>query len=215
MAPHSSTLAWKIPWTEEPGRLQSMGSLGVGYDWVTSLSLLLSCIGEGNGNPLQYSCLEKPRDGGAWWAAVYGVAQSRTRLKWLSSSSSSSMPLVTLRHVESSQTRDWTHVPCIGRQMLHHWTTGKPKPEGSYPVSCQETFLFPLSDICLSLSIPTVIIWSRASSLPRKSKVRREADRGMILGGERRNWGSSQVSLLFHSKMECERCLRYFGGTFW
>ena len=46
----------------------------------------LSCIGEGNGNPLQCSCLENPRDGGAWWAALYGVAQSRTRLKWLSSS---------------------------------------------------------------------------------------------------------------------------------
>ena len=44
----------------------------------------LSCIGEGNGNPLQCSCLENPRDWGAWWAAVYGVAQSRTRLKWLS-----------------------------------------------------------------------------------------------------------------------------------
>ena len=48
----------------------------------------LSCIGGGNGNPLQYSCLENPRDGGAWWAAVYGVAQSQTRLKRLSSSSS-------------------------------------------------------------------------------------------------------------------------------
>ena len=48
----------------------------------------LSCIGEGNGNPLQCSCLENPRDSGAWWAAVYGVAQSQTRLKWLSSSSS-------------------------------------------------------------------------------------------------------------------------------
>ena len=46
----------------------------------------LSCIGEGNGNPLQCSCLENPRDGRAWWAAVYGVAQSQTRLKWLSSS---------------------------------------------------------------------------------------------------------------------------------
>ena len=45
-------------------------------------------IGEGNGNPLQYSCLENPKDGGAWWAAVYGVAQSQTRLKRLSSSSS-------------------------------------------------------------------------------------------------------------------------------
>jgi len=50
----------------------------------------LSCIGEGNGNPLQCSCLENPRDGGAWWAAIYGVAQSRIGLKWLSSSGSSS-----------------------------------------------------------------------------------------------------------------------------
>ena len=55
-------------------------------------SKLNGCVyfynGEGNGNPLQCSCLENPRDGGAWWAAVYGVIQSRTRLKWLSSSSS-------------------------------------------------------------------------------------------------------------------------------
>ena len=51
---------------------------------------LLSCIGEGNGNPLPCSCLENPRDGGAWGAAIYGVAQSRTQLKRLSSSSSSS-----------------------------------------------------------------------------------------------------------------------------
>ena len=90
MAPHSTTLAWKIPWTEEPGGLQSMGSLGVGHDWVTfHFDFSLSCIGEGNGNPLQCSCLENSRDGGAWWAAFYGVAQSRTRLKRLSSSSSS------------------------------------------------------------------------------------------------------------------------------
>ena len=54
----------------------------------------LSCIGEGNGTPLQYSCLENPRDGGAWWAAVSGVAQSWTRLKRLSSSSSSSYVLL-------------------------------------------------------------------------------------------------------------------------
>ena len=51
----------------------------------------LSCIGEGNGNPLQCSCLKNPRGGGAWWAAIYGVAQSRTRLKRLSSSSSGSI----------------------------------------------------------------------------------------------------------------------------
>ena len=135
MAPHSSILAWKIPWAKEPGRLQSMGLWRAGHDWMTSLSLFtfmhwrrkwqptpvflpgesqgqesllgyrlwvctesdktewlhfhcsLSCIGEGNGNPLQGSCLENPRDGGAWWAAIYGVTQSRTRLKRLSSSS--------------------------------------------------------------------------------------------------------------------------------
>ena len=119
-------------------RLQSMGSLKLGYDWASSLSLFtfmhwrrkwqpapvflpgkshgqrslvgcspwgreesgtteqlhfhfsLSFTGEGNGNPLQCSCLENPRDGGAWWAAVYDVAQSQTRLKWLSSSSNTS-----------------------------------------------------------------------------------------------------------------------------
>ena len=87
MAPHSSTLAWKIPWTKEPGGLQSMGLLRVRHDWATSLSL--SYIGEENGNPLQCSCLENPRDGGAWWAAIYGVAQNQTQLKRHSSSSSS------------------------------------------------------------------------------------------------------------------------------
>ena len=132
LAPHSSTLAWKIPWTQESSRLQSMGSIRVvslslfpfmhwrrkwqstpvylpgkscgqrslaGYSpWGRKESdtterhhfhFSLSCIGEGNGNPLQCSCLENPRVGGAWWAAVYGVAQSRTRMKRLSSSSSS------------------------------------------------------------------------------------------------------------------------------
>ena len=64
MAPDSSTLAWKIPWMEEPGRLQSMGSQRVEHDSATSLSLFLSCIGEGNGSPLQCSCLGDPRDGG-------------------------------------------------------------------------------------------------------------------------------------------------------
>ena len=72
-------------------------TLGVGgrEEWDTTARLhfhfSLSCIGEGNGNPLQCSGLENPRDSGAWWAAVYGVAQSRTRLKRLSSSSSSKL----------------------------------------------------------------------------------------------------------------------------
>ena len=95
MAPHSSTLAWKIPWMEEPGRLQSMGSWRVRHDWATSLSLFTFMRGEGNGNPLQCSCLENLRDRGGWWAAVYGVAQSRTWLKWLSISSSSVYMLIS------------------------------------------------------------------------------------------------------------------------
>ena len=91
MAPHSSTLAWKIhgwrslvgcsPW----GREESDTTERQHFHFS------LSCIGEGNGNPLQCSCLENPRDGGAWWAAVYGVAQSWTRLKRLSSGSSSNI----------------------------------------------------------------------------------------------------------------------------
>ena len=85
MAPHSGTFAWKIPWTEEPDRLQSMGLLELDTTERLHFHFSLSCIGEGNGNPLQCSCLENPRDGGA-----YGVAQSRTRLKRLCSSSSSS-----------------------------------------------------------------------------------------------------------------------------
>ena len=106
MATHSSTLAWKIPWTEEPGRLQSMrkslvGCCPWGREELDTTKRLhfhfsLSCIGEGNGNPLQCSCLENPRGGGAWWAAIYGVAQSQTQLKWLSSSSSSSFLTLAL-----------------------------------------------------------------------------------------------------------------------
>ena len=71
---------------EEPGRLQSMGSLLVRHDWAISLSLFTFMHRRRKWQPTQCSCLENPRDGGAWWAAVYGVAQSRTRLKWLSSS---------------------------------------------------------------------------------------------------------------------------------
>ena len=67
-----------------------MGSLRVGQDWTVYFHFSLSCIGKWNGNPLQCSCLENPRDGGAWWAAFSGVSQSRTRLKRLSSSRSSS-----------------------------------------------------------------------------------------------------------------------------
>ena len=109
MAPHSSTLAWKIPWMEEPGSLQSMGLRGLDTTERLHFHFSLSCIGEGNGNPLQCSCLENLWDGRAWWA--YGVAQSQTRLKRLSSSSSSSgcvTQQVTLSLISSSVNGDNT-----------------------------------------------------------------------------------------------------------
>ena len=87
MSPYSSALAWKIPWMEEPGGLQSVESLESDTTERFHFHFSLSCTGEGNGNPLQCSCLENPRDRGAWWAAIYGVAQGWTRLKQLSSSS--------------------------------------------------------------------------------------------------------------------------------
>ena len=94
--------AWRRQWHPTPvllpgkshGRRSLVGCRPWGHEesdmteWL-HFPFSLSCIGEGNGNPLQCSCLENPRDGGAWWAAVYGVAQSWTRLKRLSSSSSS------------------------------------------------------------------------------------------------------------------------------
>ena len=88
MATHSSTLVWKLPWMEELVGCSPWDSEE--SDMTERLHFSLSCFGEGNGNPLLCSCLENPRDGGAWWAAVYGIAQSQTRLKRLSSSSSSS-----------------------------------------------------------------------------------------------------------------------------
>ena len=84
MAPNSSTLAWKIPWAEEPGGLQSWdcqepANAGDARD-AGSIPGLGRSSRVGNGNSLQYSCLENPMDGGAWWAAVHGAAESQTQL---------------------------------------------------------------------------------------------------------------------------------------
>ena len=87
MAPHSSTLAWKIRWTEEPARLQSMGSRRVGHDWVTSLSLFTFMHWRRKWLPTPVFLPGESQGRGSLVAAVYGVAQSRTRLKWLSSRS--------------------------------------------------------------------------------------------------------------------------------
>ena len=81
MTTHSSIPAWRILWTEELG-----GLLSIALQSRTQLKgfSMHVCIGEGNGNPLNYACLEKPRDRGVSWAAINGVAQSQTRLKRLS-----------------------------------------------------------------------------------------------------------------------------------
>ena len=89
MAPHSGTLAWRIPWQRSQVGCSPWGRQGLDTMERLHFHFLLSCIGEGNGNPLQCSCLENPRDREASWAAVYGVTQSQTRLKRLSSSRSS------------------------------------------------------------------------------------------------------------------------------
>ena len=88
MAPHSSTLAWKIPWTEKPGRLQSMGLLRVRHDWATSLSLFTFMHWRRKWQPTPVFLPGESQGRGSLVAAIYGVAQSRTRLKQLSSSSS-------------------------------------------------------------------------------------------------------------------------------
>ena len=81
MAPHSSTLAWKIPWTEEPGRLQSMGSLRVGHDRATSLSLFTFMHWRRKWQPTPVLLPGESQGWGSLVAVIYGVTQSRTRLK--------------------------------------------------------------------------------------------------------------------------------------
>ena len=80
MATPSSTLAWKIPWKEEPGRLQSIGLQESDTTERLHLHFTLACTGEGNGNPLQCSFLENPRDGGAWW--LPSVGSHKVRHDW-------------------------------------------------------------------------------------------------------------------------------------
>ena len=98
MATHSSTSAWQIPWTEEPGGLQSTGSLGVPHDWATLLSLFTFMHWKRTWQPTPVF-LPGESHWGAWWAAVSGVTQSRrTQLKWLSSSSSAHRVKASDRH---------------------------------------------------------------------------------------------------------------------
>ena len=117
----------------------------------------LSCIGEGNGNPLQCSCLENPRDGGAWWAAIYGVAQSRTRLKRLSSSSSREAWSAAVHGVAKSRTwlSNWTERTllgsCAASNKAHTFQTVPPPQTLSIKARLSPQFpFFPRSSSILS-----------------------------------------------------------------
>ena len=120
------------------------GHLRVGHNWATSLS----CIGEGNGNPLQCSCLENPRDRGAWWASVSGVAQSWTRLKRLSSSSSiykmrMMITRIIMRNTLSRMMSDWLFL-CLFYTLDSEPEVGKlwPRdPVWSFPSFCDHVLL--------------------------------------------------------------------------
>ena len=115
----------------------------------------LSHIGEGNGNPLQCSCLENSRDGGTWWAAVYGVAQSRTQLKWLSSSSREAW-------------RAAIHGIANSRTWLSDWTDWGVE-RNWWKRRTSLSFIFLLTPI---LSVQSEVKWVKVTFLPRKRKVK-------------------------------------------
>ena len=119
MAPHSSTLAWKIPWMEEPGRLQSMGSLRVGHDWATSLWLFTFMHWRWKWQPAPVFLPGESQGRGSLMSCLCGVAQSRPRLKRLSSSSSSSSSSHTVFH--SGCTRKHTYTLEKSLFPLHLW----------------------------------------------------------------------------------------------
>ena len=151
MTPHSSTLAWKIPWVEEPGRLQSMGLLRVGHDWATSLSLFTFMHWRKKWQPTPVFLPGESQGRGSLWAAIYGVAESRTRLKRLSSSSSSNTGLLQLPCTGSLEPilsiSSWV---CIWWsqngslklavvRVFKSWKLGKVTQQGSFFFSFQKT----------------------------------------------------------------------------
>ena len=117
-APHSSTLAWKIPWKEQPGGLQCMGLLSVRHDWVTSFSLFAFMHWRRKWQPTQCFFLESPRDRGALWAAFCGVTQSWTRLRRLSSSSSNMITFFSFHLTVSYSSHVIVSLPSDGRLYL-------------------------------------------------------------------------------------------------
>ena len=119
MATHSSTLAWKIPWTEEPGRLWSMGSLRAGHDWATSLSLFTFMHWRRKWQPTPVFLPGESQGQGAWWAADYGVSHDWSDL---AAAAAAALLLKTQRGcLILSETTVWAdiHVPCLPAWVPH------------------------------------------------------------------------------------------------
>ena len=126
--PTPSTLAWKIPWAEEPRRLQSMGSQRVRYNWATSFSLFTFMHWRRKWQPTPVFLPGESQGREAWWAAVYGVTQSRTLLKWLSSSSRMRIRVSFSTqhgswHIVGAQ---WTSAVISGTQGVEDWVRVRP-----------------------------------------------------------------------------------------
>ena len=117
MAPRSSTLAWKIPWMEEPGRLQSMGLLRVGHDWATSLSLFTFMHWRRKWQPTPVFLPGESQGQGSLVGCRLWVAQGQTQLKWLNSSSSSNMKLscelFDSEWISLKMIYEWGRKPCV------------------------------------------------------------------------------------------------------
>ena len=109
--PIGCTLAWRIPWMEEPGGLQSMGSWRIGQDWATSLSLFTFMHWRRNGNPLQCSCLENPRDGGAWWMPSMGSHRVRHDWSDLAAAADCSLPGSSVHGILQARILEWVAIP--------------------------------------------------------------------------------------------------------
>ena len=152
MAPHSSTLAWKIPWTEEPGRLKSMGLLRVGHNWATSLSLFtfmhwrrkwqptpvfLPGASQGQGSLVGcrlWGCTESDMTEWLNWTELNRI-QSSSKLSWISSVLFICWAFVFYVDWDmwdlSSLTRDQTYTPAVDAQSLNHWIS-REVPTGSF-----------------------------------------------------------------------------------
>ena len=158
MAPHSSTPDWKIPWMEGLMGCSPWGRKESDTTERLHFHFSLSCTGEGNGNPLQCSCLENPRHGGAWWAAIYGIAQSQTGLKWLSS-----LAAASFSNILPIESLEWQEMEYMLKKLLQKqyiskeyslWTSAEKK------MTQVKTGIFTSSlslDELFGTQIPTVI----------------------------------------------------------